>query len=383
MFKGMAKIAFISSNPDQWWAGCEDLWGETALRFSQAGARVCANIDSRKSGLPEIERLVAAGAKITFRAPDSRYRRLRRRFAPTFFEGKWLQQMAPALVIISEGDSFEASRWVMACAALAKPFVTITHACSPWDWPNDVDYAMFRDAYSKASAAYFVAAENKRLFESKIAARLPRARIVRNPFRIPYDLKLAWPPSRILKIACVAAADLSRKGQDIAVRVLDSEKWRERNVEVNFYCYGGSSAELIENSIESTALPNARVVMNERDLSAIWSQHHALLLPSRREGLPLALVEAMLSARVPIVTDVGGNTEIVKDEVTGFVAKAASDSCLDDALERAWRRRSEWQAIGQEAARAVRSIIPRDPVELFYKELNTVLSGAGSGSNFP
>ena len=54
----------------------------------------------------------------------------------------------------------------------------------------------------------------------------------------------------------------------------------------------------------------------------IWAEHHALVLPSRFEGMPLVVVEAMLCGRPCIVTDVGGNAELIRDGINGFLAKA-------------------------------------------------------------
>jgi len=46
---------------------------------------------------------------------------------------------------------------------------------------------------------------------------------------------------------------------------------------------------------------------------------NAFLLSSEREGLPLALIEAM-SFRLPsVVTNVGGNAEAITDKVQGLV----------------------------------------------------------------
>ena len=49
---------------------------------------------------------------------------------------------------------------------------------------------------------------------------------------------------------------------------------------------------------------------------------------------------------MPIVTDVGRVAELVDDNRSGFVAPAATVELIDDALERAWQRRHEWQAMG-------------------------------------
>ena len=105
----------------------------------------------------------------------------------------------------------------------------------------------------------------------------------------------------------------------------------------------------------------------------IWGQCHGLILASRMEGLPLALVEAMLCGRLSIATDIGGNAEVIEDNVSGFIAKAPSVELIDEALERAWQRRDEWEAIGKVAAKKIRELIPRDPVQIFFDKLLTYL----------
>jgi hypothetical protein len=47
--------------------------------------------------------------------------------------------------------------------------------------------------------------------------------------------------------------------------------------------------------------------------------------------------------------------------VNGFLAEAATENALDEALERAWQRRGEWRAIGDAAARDIRALVPPDP----------------------
>ena len=105
------------------------------------------------------------------------------------------------------------------------------------------------------------------------------------------------------------------------------------------------------------------------DVAGIWRTHHALLLPSRYEGLPLALVEAMLCGRIGIVTDIAGNTEVLEDDVTGFVAASPTTGHLDDALERAWVRRDAWREMGRAAARSIREHVPRDPAAAYAEKI--------------
>jgi len=92
---------------------------------------------------------------------------------------------------------------------------------------------------------------------------------------------------------------------------------------------------------------------------SIWAENQLLVLPSRSEGTPLALVEAMICGRPAVVTDAGGNVEWVDEPDTGFVAAAATVRSLGAALERAWQAQGQWPEIGTRArARALRQYDP-------------------------
>jgi hypothetical protein len=62
---------------------------------------------------------------------------------------------------------------------------------------------------------------------------------------------------------------------------------------------------------------------------------------------------------------VGRVNELVDDNRNGFVAPAATFELLDEALERAWQRRNEWQAMGQLAAADIRQRHSLRPAEDF------------------
>src|SRR5205807_6853109 len=105
------------------------------------------------------------------------------------------------------------------------------------------------------------------------------------------------------------------------------------------------------------------------DVESIWKAHHALVLPSRTEGLPLALVEAMMCGRFGIVTNEGGTSEVVEEGRTGFIANSAKVDEFDHAMERAWAVREQWESIGRTARMRVRTMVPLDPAANFTAEL--------------
>jgi glycosyltransferase involved in cell wall biosynthesis len=101
------------------------------------------------------------------------------------------------------------------------------------------------------------------------------------------------------------------------------------------------------------------------NIEQLWSEHHGLLLPSRAEGNALSLIEAMLCGRIPITTNTGRAAELIDDNHNGFIAPAATAELLDEALERAWCRRDDWRAMGQQAALAIRARHSLRPAEEF------------------
>jgi SAM-dependent methyltransferase len=87
------------------------------------------------------------------------------------------------------------------------------------------------------------------------------------------------------------------------------------------------------------------------------------------EGLPLALVGALICGRVPIVTDIGAHSEVIDDNITGFIAKMPTIESLDEALERAFQKSEMWEDIGRKSREKILSIIPDDPIDDFISKI--------------
>jgi glycosyltransferase involved in cell wall biosynthesis len=259
---------------------------------------------------------------------------------------------------------------MLRCLEAGIPYVSICQANYEYWWPEDQRADVVRRAYRGCVKSFFVSDRNRRLFETQIGEPLASAEVVRNPFNVSYDASPPWPDaSDTLRLACVGRLEPKAKGQDLIVEVLSREKWRRRPIHVSFFgsgpCLDNLRRLVAGHQLASTVAFGGHVP----DVESIWKTHHALLLPSRYEGLPLALVEAMLCGRFGIVTDVAGNAEIVDDNVSGFVACMPTAAQLDEAMERAWVRREEWQRIGHVAADSIRRHVPRDPAAIFAKKL--------------
>ena len=70
------------------------------------------------------------------------------------------------------------------------------------------------------------------------------------------------------------------------------------------------------------------------DISAVWAKSHIAALPSRREGLPKALLEAAACGRPMVATDVPGCREVVIADKTGLLVPLDDGNALAGAIDK-------------------------------------------------
>ncbi len=142
------------------------------------------------------------------------------------------------------------------------------------------------------------------------------------------------------------------KGHDLLVQA--AALLRARRVPVTMVCAGdGPERPAIEALARAQGLgPEAMRFLGFTHEVDRWLRAADLfVLPSRAEGFPMSLLEAMSHGVAPICTDVGGNTELVQDGRSGLVVPADDAVSLAGAIERLAVEPSLRAALG-EAARA-------------------------------
>ena len=372
------RLIFVSSNPV--WGGSEELWSLTAIRMAECGANVLALKPMFEDSDSRIMALRAAGCRVddlggSHMAPRKARRLLQSvwRVAKPLMLARLraaLRRHRPDLVVISQGINYDAWFIATVCREAGVPYVMISQKASDLYWPADHCRLEFIAAHEQAAASFFVSEHNRRLTEEQIGRALPNGQVVRNPFKAAFDAPPpAWPDhTGDYRLLCLGRLDAREKGQDLLLRVLAKPHWRERPLSVHSYGEG-HNGEGLQAMATHLGLTNIHFKGQIETPEMLWQDFHALILPSRCEGLPLSIIEAMLHARPTITTEVGGNAEMIEDGVSGFVAGAATVSDLDATMERAWVRRKDWQAIGQTAYEQARAILPSDPIETFAERL--------------
>lgn len=71
----------------------------------------------------------------------------------------------------------------------------------------------------------------------------------------------------------------------------------------------------------------------DRELIALYAVADILVLPSLRETLPLAVIEAMAAGKAIVATDVGGVRDLIGDDQNGIVLPPSDEKALAGAIK--------------------------------------------------
>jgi glycosyltransferase involved in cell wall biosynthesis len=205
------------------------------------------------------------------------------------------------------------------------------------------------DFFKNSFRVGFVAESNRQGVERQLAITLSNACVLRNPVNLQSRNLVPWPELPAPRLANVARLQATCKGQDILLKILSGAAWRSRTWSLDLYGEGPDRPYLQDLARHLGILERVTFCGHVEDVRSIWATHHLLVLPSRSEGTPLALVEAMICGRPAVATDVGGNLEWVSEPLTGFTAEAPTEKSFGAALERAWQSREVWQEMGMRA----------------------------------
>lgn len=384
MPKQQKDTIFIASTIAIPWGGCEDLWSQCVPILQNQGYHV-AVFKYQVDDHPKITRHKQDGVEFFAtlprrRLPERVFSKIRRKLkerlrvkedSPEFRFGyteevrtfsKYLSKYPVKLALISQGANFEGLGYAYACMKRNIPYVVVSHKAIDFYWPPVDHREGMRKVLANAKGCYFVSQHNKRLTEEQFGVRLPESRVIFNPVKptqhIPYPATIGF-----FHLVCIGRLFLIEKGQDILIRALSHEKWKNRPIKVSIVG-SGPDKDVLSDMVKLLGVTNISFCGEVSDIYEVWKRAHALVLPSRTEGLPLVIVEAMMAGRPVITTDVGGNKEFLEEGVTGFIGDA-SDVSFEQTLERAWQQRDTWKAMGDQAAISIRKIIPAAPEQIF------------------
>lgn len=382
------RVSFISTLIGGPWGGSEELWGAAAHAALAQGWAVQASVTRYRPRGAKLDALAAAGARIDERP----YRRrpianLIDRAVPPF---RQVARFRPDIVCISHGFPYDfCVRQVpheieRLTKNFAIPYVVICQFNQEDLFVSGKYFQTARTLYGRAAAVVFVAEHNHRLTERQLAMRLPQGVVLRNPVNLPDTSILPWTgDDSVLRMATVARLSVGTKGFDLLFRALGTPAWQSRAWRLELCGTGNDDSYLRELAGFFGILDRVVFRGHVSDIRSVWAANDVLVLASRGEGTPLALVEAMLCGRPAVVTDVGGNAEWVREGVEGFIADAPTFKSISAALEKLWQARSRLPDMGRAAAEAAAALHDPSAGKTLLNLLGELTSAGHGRSNAP
>lgn len=370
------KILFISSHHGT--GASETLWIDAATRLAAAGHQVSAAVNWRRHDTARITPLTKAGIPTRFlnlAARSGMIAKVMRRLMPgeaweLAAARRVIMASRPDIIVLSEGNDISALPFMELAQAAKVPFQVVTHGVNPAIWPADPVADRLRSVFTTAARTYWVAARNIEEFEHHIGARLPNASVVRNPVKVDRDAAFHWPESSApLRMACVARLQTRAKGHDLLLQAFAQPQWNDHGLHLTFFGDGENRRGLERLARLLGIMDRVSFGGHVDHVHQIWRDHHLIAQPSRNEGMPLSLVEALMCGRPALATDVAGHAELITDGFNGFIAEAATVRHISIALDQAYALRAKWREMGEAAYHRIRRDVPADPAAEFAMQI--------------
>ena len=199
------------------------------------------------------------------------------------------------------------------------------------------------------------------------------SRPVFNPLRIEPGAPPEHPPVDTLCVLFVgtygerkgcpelldALAEVRAGGADVTLRFVGKEEHR-------------GEEDLLRQRVRERDLDDAvefAGVASPDELPALYAAADVFCLPSRREGLPLALLEAMAFGLPIVATPVGGIADVVEDGVSGLLVAPGDVRGLAATLARLAEDVELRRELGEGARKRARELFDADTIAAQWREL--------------
>ncbi len=165
-----------------------------------------------------------------------------------------------------------------------------------------------------------------------------------------------------------AALDTERKAQDVLIRALSNAVWSSRNWELHLYG-NGKDKELLQKLIVELQMQSKVILQgNALDYKKAIAQSHLILQITHIDAMPITVMDSLAMGRPIVVSNVGDMPSWVKENVNGWVTDHVSVENIHETLDKAWKLRNNWSAMGKESFFIFRRDFPAHPIKYFLKQ---------------
>ncbi len=129
----------------------------------------------------------------------------------------------------------------------------------------------------------------------------------------------------------------------------------EKMPDTNFLLVGDG---VLKNRCKKALAPtplNGRFIFSgwRRDVSEILDIMDVVVLTSKWEGMPIAIIEALCKGKPVVVTDTGGTRELVQDGINGYLAQPGSYEEIADKTIKILKDKQHFSVMAENASASI------------------------------
>jgi glycosyltransferase involved in cell wall biosynthesis len=223
-----------------------------------------------------------------------------------------------------------------------------------------------RPLWSVVKRARVVTVTGERMRRGLVDKGLPPERIRTLPHAVDTDRFAPGDAAPVYDVISVGQL-IPRKRMDVLIDAVAALKGRGRRVTLAILGDGPLRAELAAR-IERLGVNDCVTLLGFRnDVEAVLKQARLFALVSDWEGVPFAMIEAICSGLVPIVTDVGTIADWISDGHNGRIVPVGDVNAAAASIERLLDDEAHYQQL-RKVALAMRDSLSLSRAVEFWRE---------------
>lgn len=238
---------------------------------------------------------------------------------------RYIKDIHPDIIVAIQSDMY--LRTLLAKTGIKIPIIVADHTSFSRKQDKLTNFTRYF-LYGYADGISILTRKDEKLLGTKY----PQKRVIYNP--LTFDA-IASNCERRKNILCVGRLDVWKiKGFDIILDIWAKieKQYPEWQLEI-----AGSGTQTSINDLKLLVSklgiePRVTFLGQVNDMQSLYQQSSIFALPSRMEGFPMALLEAMSQGCACVAFEVGGATREMLDDACGFIVSDGNEKVMQESI---------------------------------------------------
>lgn len=271
---------------------------------------------------------------------------------------------------VSKGASITRKRLLAKCAQRKGiPYIIHLHSGQfdqVFEAADESEKGILRDFFNEAAAVIALSEEWKEYLVPRLCSP-EQVAVLHNAVQVPEGVSFKQNNT----VLFLGRLD-SNKSPDVLIRAAASVTSRFSNIKFLFAGDGDkSSYQALARDLGVEE--HCEFLGWVPDTETLFKRSSIFCLPSRAEGMPMALLEAMAHGLVPVVSPVGGIPSLVENGTNGYLIPVGDSGVLAETLISLFSNPSLCARLGASARRTIQNHFSMDAhldkLELLYRKV--------------